>query len=68
MKLASNQTTSQLIAPAKGSQNGKKLVYEAHEKFGKTLNVAEMHKQRIIDAGFVDVRDDLYKVCAASIV
>jgi ubiquinone/menaquinone biosynthesis C-methylase UbiE len=45
-----------------------KLVYEAHEKFGKTLNVAEMHKQRIIDAGFVDVRDDIYKVCAPSIV
>jgi cyclopropane fatty-acyl-phospholipid synthase-like methyltransferase len=44
-----------------------KLTHEAHEKFGKTLNVAEMHKQRIIDAGFVDVRDDLYKVCAASI-
>jgi hypothetical protein len=43
-------------------------VYEAHEKFGKILNVAEMHKQRIIDAGFVDVRDDVYKVCAASIV
>ena len=68
MNLASSQTTSQLIAPAKGSQNGKSSCMRLTRKFGKILNVAEMHKQRIIDAGFVDVRDDVYKVCAASIV
>lgn len=40
------------------------LCDEASTKFGKKLNVAEAHKQRLIDAGFVDVRDDVYKVCS----
>jgi SAM-dependent methyltransferase len=37
-------------------------VDEAATLFGKKMNVAETHKQRLIDAGFVDVRDDVYKV------
>lgn len=37
-------------------------VVEASEKFGKTLNVAKKQKQWMIDAGFVDVKDDIYKV------
>ena len=41
------------------------LVDEASVKFGKKINVAELQKQYLIDAGFVDVRDDVYKVCAA---
>jgi hypothetical protein len=40
------------------------LLNEASVKFGKKLNVAEMQKQYMIDAGFVDVHDDIYKVCA----
>jgi hypothetical protein len=40
------------------------LLNEASVKFGKKLNVAKMQKQYMIDAGFVDVHDDIYKVCA----
>jgi thymidine kinase len=35
---------------------------EASAMCGKKMNVAETHKQRLIDAGFVDVKDDIYKV------
>ena len=35
---------------------------EASAVFGKKMNVAETHKQKLIDAGFVDVKDDIYKV------
>ena len=35
---------------------------EASLIFGKKLNVAERQKEWLIDAGFVDVRDDVYKV------
>jgi SAM-dependent methyltransferase len=42
------------------------VVDEASIKFGKRINVAEKQKQYLIDAGFVDVRDDLYKVWRTS--
>lgn len=35
---------------------------EASVKFGKKLDVTKEQKQYMIDAGFVDVRDDAYKV------
>jgi trans-aconitate methyltransferase len=35
---------------------------EAAAVFGKELNLASTHKQRLIDAGFVDVRDEVMKV------
>lgn len=38
------------------------LVDKASIMFGKRLNIAESVKQRFIDAGFEDVRDDVYKV------
>jgi SAM-dependent methyltransferase len=38
------------------------LLDEATVKFGKQLNVAGRQKQWMIDAGFVDVQDDIYKV------
>ncbi len=38
------------------------LINEASIKFGKKVNEAATHKQRLIDAGFVDVQDDVYKV------
>ena len=38
------------------------LVDEATIIFGKRLNVAHTVKQRFIDAGFEDVREDVYKV------
>jgi trans-aconitate methyltransferase len=44
-----------------------RLVDEASIKFGKRFNVAEMQKQYLIDAGFVDVQEDIYKVCASSV-
>ena len=42
------------------------LLDEATTKFGKQLNVAARHKQWMIDAGFVDVQDDIYKVSFGS--
>ncbi|PVH70396.1 S-adenosyl-L-methionine-dependent methyltransferase [Cadophora sp. DSE1049] len=38
------------------------LVDEATVIFGKKLNMADTVKQRFIDAGFEDVREDVYKV------
>lgn len=43
------------------------LLDEASIRFGKRFNVAEFQKQNLIDAGFVDVQDDIYKVSAASV-
>jgi hypothetical protein len=42
------------------------LVDEASIIFGKRVNIAESLKQRFIDAGFEDVRDDVYKVSPLS--
>ncbi|RDW85258.1 hypothetical protein BP6252_02848 [Coleophoma cylindrospora] len=39
-----------------------KLVAEACAKFGKDSNIAHKQKQWMIDAGFVDVQEDVYKV------
>jgi len=39
------------------------LCDEASMKFGRRLNVATEQKQNLIKAGFVDVQDDVYKVC-----
>lgn len=38
------------------------LVDEASIKFGKRINIAEGVQQKMKDAGFEDVRDDIYKV------
>lgn len=38
------------------------LVDEASTKLGKQMNVATEQKQKLIDAGFEDVTDDVYKV------
>jgi ubiquinone/menaquinone biosynthesis C-methylase UbiE len=43
-------------------------VVEASVKFGKRMDVAQDQKQHMIDAGFVDVRDDIYKVCLLPLV
>ncbi|PGH17407.1 hypothetical protein AJ80_04863 [Polytolypa hystricis UAMH7299] len=37
-------------------------INEASDKFGKRYNIAAEQKQRMIDAGFVDVKDDVFKV------
>ena len=44
-----------------------RLMDEASIKFGKRFNVAEQQKQYLIDAGFVDVHDDIYKVYTNSV-
>ncbi len=36
---------------------------EASEKFGKKMNSVNLLEGRMRDAGFVDVRSDIYKVC-----
>lgn len=38
------------------------LIDEASTKLGKQMNVANEQKQKVIDAGFEDVTDDVYKV------
>ena len=43
------------------------LLNEASLKFGKKVNVAHEQKQFMIDVGFVDVKDDIYKVFASDI-
>ncbi|KAF2817315.1 S-adenosyl-L-methionine-dependent methyltransferase [Mytilinidion resinicola] len=37
-------------------------LHKASEMFKKPMNIAETHKQTMIDAGFEDVTDDIYKV------
>ena len=39
------------------------LLDEASLKFGKRLNIAHQHKQWMIDAGFKNVKEEVYKVC-----
>ncbi|KAJ5306712.1 hypothetical protein N7508_005727 [Penicillium antarcticum] len=34
----------------------------ASEAFGRPMNIAEGHRQRLVEAGFEDVKDDVYKV------
>lgn len=38
------------------------LLDEASTKFGRKLNVAARQKQWMLDAGFIDVQEDVYKV------
>lgn len=42
------------------------LLNEASQKFGKDFDVARHLKQRMIDAGFTNVTEDVYKVCLVS--
>jgi SAM-dependent methyltransferase len=35
---------------------------EASSMFGKGMNVAATHKDKLVDAGFVDVHDDVYRI------
>ncbi|RMJ22615.1 Methyltransferase [Aspergillus sp. HF37] len=38
------------------------LQQEAFRKFGKDIGIAGQHKQRMIDAGFTNVKEEVYKV------
>lgn len=40
-----------------------RLLNEACNKFGKDFSAARKHKQLLIDAGFKNVREEVYKVC-----
>ncbi|KAJ5630483.1 uncharacterized protein N7484_010583 [Penicillium longicatenatum] len=37
-------------------------LHEASEAFHRPMNIAEGHRQRLVEAGFKDVRDEVYKV------
>jgi len=50
------------IENAKSVLEWQNVVDEASTRFGKKMNVAETQKQKLVDAGFVDVREDVYKV------
>lgn len=38
-------------------------LHEASEAFQRPMNIAEGHRQRMVEAGFENVRDEVYKVC-----
>jgi SAM-dependent methyltransferase len=40
-----------------------KLCNEASERFGKSLDIALKQKEYMVEAGFHDIQDDVYKVC-----
>lgn len=40
-----------------------RLQKEAFEKFGKEFSLARDYKQRMIDAGFKNVKEEVYKAC-----
>ena len=40
-----------------------RLHEEASQKFGKEMNSVYSHKQRLIDVGFKNVKEEIYKVC-----
>jgi hypothetical protein len=42
-----------------------KLVDEASIKFGKRINIPHLYKQWMEDAGFKNVREEVYKVCTS---
>lgn len=37
-------------------------LHEASEAFHRPMNIAEGHRQRLVEAGFEDIRDEVYKV------
>lgn len=37
-------------------------LHQASEAFHRPMNIAEGHRQRLVEAGFEDVRDEVYKV------
>ena len=39
-----------------------KFTNEASRSFGKDIDVARHHKKRMIDAGFQNVREEVYRV------
>jgi len=58
--IGSEQDPSMSRTPAFEELTG--LIIKAGEKFGKRFDIAQEQKQKMIDAGFVDVHDDVYKV------
>ncbi|KAF1811222.1 TAM domain methyltransferase [Eremomyces bilateralis CBS 781.70] len=47
---------------AESVQQWQGLINQAARKFGKELDRAPLHKQRLIDAGFIDVHEEIFKV------
>lgn len=43
-------------------------LHEASEAFHRPMNIAEGHRQRLVEAGFEDVRDEVYKVRPSSML
>ncbi|KAL1962611.1 hypothetical protein VTN77DRAFT_9325 [Rasamsonia byssochlamydoides] len=50
------------IAQAEHIRNWSNMINEASQRFGKPFNGAGRLKQAMVDAGFVDVREEIYKV------
>jgi hypothetical protein len=50
------------VKEAKNMLEVNRLVCDASARFGKLMGTASQHKQRLEDAGFVNVREEIYKV------
>lgn len=51
------------LAKAPNTTKWLALTAEASAKFGKSIDVAHKHKQWMLDAGFKNVQEEIYKVC-----
>jgi SAM-dependent methyltransferase len=65
---ASLQSDDGTLKNAKYLSEWQEKINEASSKFEKKMDVAGTYKQCLIDAGFVDVRDEIYKVCSSFVV
>ncbi|GIJ88084.1 hypothetical protein Asppvi_007000 [Aspergillus pseudoviridinutans] len=50
------------IKEAKNLLEANRLICDASARFGKTMGTANQHKQRLEDAGFINVREEIYKI------
>lgn len=50
------------IHRAKALQETTRLVKEASAKMGRVMGTATEHRQRLANAGFINIREDIYKV------
>jgi hypothetical protein len=53
----------QSLDKAPNTTEWSRLHNQACEKFGKSMNIAHRHKQWMIDAGFINVKEEIIKVC-----
>ncbi|GIK01893.1 hypothetical protein Aspvir_005934 [Aspergillus viridinutans] len=50
------------VKEAKNLLEANRLVRDASARFGKVMGTASQHKQRLEDAGFVNIHEEIYKI------